>query len=232
MSGTSDDAPSDDAGLSVDPVGEGDYVVQPGDCISSIAKDQGFFWKTIWDDPRNSALKSARRDPNILIPGDLVTIPDLRLKDESIETGRVHRFRRKGEPAKFRIRLLDGGHPLANQPYMARVDGASVPPGTTDEDGRVEIGIQGNAGVVEIVVGEGAAQRQFVFELGDMAPCGTLRGVQQRLRALGYAIGRISEKLDPATIRALMQFQAENKLEETAEPDAPTRAKLEELYGS
>lgn len=83
-----------------------EYEIRDGDCVSSIAFAHGFVWETLWNDPRNAALKDKRKDPNILNAGDVLYIPDLRLNEEQCGVDRLHRFQRKGVPAKLTLKLM------------------------------------------------------------------------------------------------------------------------------
>ena len=83
-----------------------DYKVADGDCLSSIAFARGFFWETLWNLGENAELKNKRKDPNILHPGDVLHIPDLRLKEESCATENEYKFKLKGVPAKLKLKLM------------------------------------------------------------------------------------------------------------------------------
>jgi hypothetical protein len=83
-----------------------DYEIRDGDCVSSVAFAHGFLWETLWNDPKNAALKEKRKDPNILKAGDVLHIPDLRLNEEQCGVDQLHRFQRKGVPAKLTLRLM------------------------------------------------------------------------------------------------------------------------------
>src|SRR4051794_16020668 len=87
------------------PCGSGDYIVGQGDGFSSIADAHGFFWSTLWELPENAALKEARANPEILLPGDRVTIIEKRVKSVPAAAGARHVFRRKGVPAKIRVQV-------------------------------------------------------------------------------------------------------------------------------
>jgi hypothetical protein len=76
-----------------------EHIVQAGDCIASIAYENGFFWKTLWEHPDNAELKQKRTSPFLLVPGDVVKVPDLRVEDVSKPAEAKHRFKLKGVPS-------------------------------------------------------------------------------------------------------------------------------------
>ena len=210
------------------PVGEGEHVVGPGECISSIAKQLGFLWETLWDDPANAALKSARENPNVLRPGDRVALPAKNVKTEPGETEMRHRFVRKGEPTKLRLRLLDQDQPRANEAYTLDIDG-QVYSGTTDANGRLEQVIPAKATTGKLKVGQD--EDEYVLELGQIDPVSSITGVQARLNNLGYSCGAVDGVLGPRTKLALRTFQKDYQLSESGTPDEATRDKLAELHG-
>lgn len=82
------------------------YTLRQGDCITSVAASHGLFWRTVWQHANNAELRQRREDPNILVPGDVVFIPEKRQRPETGATEMRHRFRKKGTPAKLRLRLM------------------------------------------------------------------------------------------------------------------------------
>ena len=82
------------------------HTGRQGECISSIAYEYGFFPKTIWNLQDNAQLKQLRKDMNLLEVDDVVEIPEKEEKEESIASEQKHRFRKKGVPAKLRMKIL------------------------------------------------------------------------------------------------------------------------------
>lgn len=199
------------------------YIVEQGECISSIAYEYGFFPDTLWDLAENSELKQKRKDPNVLFPGDEVFIPDKREKTESGATEQKHRFERKGVPAKIRLKVLRNDKPRANVPYRLTIDG-DIRMGQTGSNGFIEETIPPNAVQCELCVGEQGSVDIYHFKLGSLDPINTEDGVRGRLRDLGYDV---SDELTDA-IRA---FQKKEGLQETGVADEATKAKLVEKFG-
>jgi hypothetical protein len=200
-----------------------EYTVQPGDCISSIAYSHGFYWETIWDLPENAALKGARKDPNVLFPGDKVFIPEKRIKWESRNTEARHRFMLRGVPAKFKVLLAINDQPLANKPYTFWIDDKSTE-GKTDSNGFVAQSIPPGAERGKIVVKEVNYQLVWEFQFGTVDPIDTEEGVRERLTDMGYDAENDLE----ASVRA---FQQKEKLDATGQIDETTRAKIQERFG-
>jgi len=213
------------------PVGQGDYVVSQGDCLESIAVRSGHFWQTIWNWPENRDLKTARRSPNVLLPGDRLVIPGIRNKEVPGATEQRHRFKRKGVPSRLRLRVLLAGRPRADEPFRLVIDGA-LTEGSTDSDGCIDVPIPPDARRGELVVGRTLEDRQtFQLDLGHMDPVSEIIGVQKRLQNLGYLCEPTGE-LDDQTRQAISAFQHATEIEETGEPDSATQDKLVEQHGS
>lgn len=200
--------------------------VGTGETTSSLAKKNGFFWRTIWEHPENAALKAKRKDPNVLFEDDEIFIPEKQIKEVSKGTEAEHTFKRKGEPAKIKIQLLKLGKPRANEDYILDIDGKQTN-GKTDAEGRLEHFIPPDAAYGQLILKGG--REVYPLRLGHLDPLDLISGVQQRLNNLGYNCGGEMGELGEKTKEALKKFQAENELNETGEPDAATKAKLQEL---
>jgi N-acetylmuramoyl-L-alanine amidase len=205
-------------------VGEGDYVVKQGDCISSIAQSRGHFWETIWYDEANANLRRVRGNPNVLLPGDRLTIPPLRENQESAATEQRHRFRLLGVPAELKLRILEDGEPVADTDWHLDVDGQTFT-GTTDGDGQLTVSIAGDAREGKLRVGETI----FQLELGSMDPLSEISGIQRRLNNLHFDC-KVTGELDEQTLKALNLFREAAGLKLSDQVDDETRTALEEWH--
>jgi N-acetylmuramoyl-L-alanine amidase len=202
------------------------HTVKVGECLSSIAVAEGFFPNSIWDDEANAALRELRaNNPNALQAGDLLVIPDKRKREHSVAMDARHVFRRKGVPAQFRVKLLIEDEPVANQPYVLRVDGSSIF-GVTDGDGVVLESISPAARRAVLTIGEGEDATEYSFSLGGLDPADTPEGARQRLFNLGYDAGDTDEELADG----LRELQGAEGLAPSGELDAATVARLTALH--
>lgn len=202
------------------------YTVSEGESIASIAKQNGYLWKTIWDHGNNAALKAKRKNPNQLVAGDELFLPEKGAKAVSKGTDSRHRFTRKGEPTKLKLKLSMLGEPRKNEKYTI-VFGDQVIHGTLDAEGRLEHFIPGETKIATLSLSEG--KEVYSIALGQLDPIDQPRGVQQRLCNLGCPC-EVSGQIDDSTRAALSKFQAQQQLPVTGEPDAATKAKLVALH--
>lgn len=228
---------TNETGLNAQPVGNGNYIVKRGDTISSIADEHGHFWETIWNQPENAALKNARQHPEILLPGDRLTIPPLGQKKEKIKTLALHRFRRKGIPVKIEYTVIDkySGKVFKGKCYKLFA-GEQEFEGTTDNKGYLEHWVSAQVKKVVLVVWlEEPGYPEFVkwsIKIGFLDPINSITGLQGRLNNLGFDCGEEDGILGPNTINALKEFQQTQKLEVTGTADEPTKTRLEEFHNS
>jgi hypothetical protein len=213
------------------PVGRGNYVVRQGDCVQSIATERGLRWETIWNHPRNGDLRAARKDPNVLLPGDRLFVPDIQLKQEQGQTEQRHRFKKKGTPGKLRIRVLDENHrPRANVPYTLSIDGRLFS-GHLDGEGFLEVVIPPDARSGRLTVGTPPDTMGYELQLGHLDPIDRVSGVQARLNDLGFFCGPPDGTMNESTRAALRAFQEKYQLTVDGNLGQQTKQKLREVYG-
>ena len=218
----------------IEPAGEGDFVVEAGDTMVSIAEDSGHFADTLWNLPENAALKEARKSPEVLLPGDRVTVPPIRPKTLPRTTGAKYVFRRKGVPVKFAFVLQDDeGEVFGDKKYDLVVDGKTYS-GTSDAAGKIETYIPPGSrrGELKVWLNEPGLPNPWTHEvdLGALYPIDHVIGVQQRLANLGFYTGELDGELGPGTAAAITAFQAEHQMEPTGEIDDALKSKLEEVH--
>lgn len=237
-----------------------DHVVRQGECVLTIAEKKGFFWETLWSHPNNAELKQLRGDPNVLLPGDVLHIPDKEEKTVSGATATLHRFRLKGTPGKLRLKIMKRppqeeeeaveqtlagageyieAEPVQQQteaaadiPFALYIDGVLIAEGRTDGEGIIEETIPASARRGRLVLEKGTPQeRTITLNLGHMDPIDELVGVCKRLLNLGFPCPTNVSEMTPAIQQALQNFQRQYDLEVTGEPDDATRSKLLEVHG-
>jgi hypothetical protein len=221
-----------------------DYEVEQGDCMSSIAYEHGFFWKTLWNLPENAALKTKRKNPNVLMTGDIVHIPDLTVRQEPGATEMTHKFILKGVPEVLRMKLHDANHkPRPNLDYIIVIEGHSRR-GKTDANGELTESIPPNARTGKLsfpALGSvdktgkpipGRPKKTVMkLQLGDLDPISEVSGLKARLANLGCYRGPIDGNLDDDTKQAISAFQRKKGLPVTGVADDATKALLQKIHG-
>jgi N-acetylmuramoyl-L-alanine amidase len=202
-----------------------DYVVQNGDCFSSIAEHFGFFWKTLWD--ANPELKDLRKNPNVLMAGDVVHIPALTPREEQAPTDATHKYVKKGTPAKFRLIVERFNIPLRNRRYILEIDGKPHE-GETDDTGMLEVFIDPAARGGILRMPDDAMECPLQF--GYLDPLDELLGIQARLQNLGFYHGALDGRDNEELHEAVTYFQSSVNIEPTGQLDDATKQKLFDMH--
>ena len=205
-----------------------DYTVVQGDCLSSIADQFGLLKDTIWKHGRNGELRQKRPNPDTLLPGDVIFVPPLTLKEIGCPTTKRHKFVRKQELVRFRLRLLWEDKPRANEAYVLDV-GNERYSGQTDGDGWIDVQIPAREPEGFLTLQDGA--EQHTIALGALDPIDEITGIQGRLSNLSYLAGEITGEWDDRQADAIRALQAKNHLLVTGKMDADTESALKKEYG-
>lgn len=149
-------------------------------------------------------------------------VPPIVPKRVECETDARYRFRRRGVPARLRLQLQRDGTPRIGVRFRLEVDGTTTE-GESDEQGIIGAWVSPRASRALLWL-DGESEPLELL-IGALDPVTTVRGVQQRLRNLGYECPDHG-RLDPLTRAALQAFQRQADLPPSGEPDPPTCKKL------
>lgn len=206
------------------------HTVVEGDSIPSLAAAAGLFPDTVWNHPANAALKEKRKNMNVLFPGDVVFIPEKRRKQVAAAMDQKHKFRRKGVPVRFRIQLFDVETPHSSVPYVLEA-GQEKFEGTTTQQGVLEHWVAPDVREGTLTLRTKAGDRVIHLQFGHLDPIEEVEGIQKRMFNLGYLREPFQRgELDEPTRDALRSFQRRFQLDETGEPDNPTRHLLDRYH--
>jgi hypothetical protein len=205
-------------------VGKGDYEVQPGDCIESIAFENGYRWQTLWNLPENADL-TQNRAPNVLLPGDRVTIPPIRQREETRATNKRYKFVLHGTRSQLKLRFLDDQQrPRSGIAYILTIDGVSTK-GSLDSRGSLNVSIPSNASEGNIQLQTNPDPEIYPLSFGHLDPDASPTGIRGRLNNLGFSCASDGD-WDADLQGALMRFQMANNLQRTGKLDDATRNAL------
>jgi len=184
--------------------------------MESIAAEFGLDWQKLWAHPQNAGLREQRQDPNVLMPGDSVFVPERELRLTDCATDQLHRFERDSTLSKLVVFLKEFDQPRPDEPYTLTVNG-TIMTGATDSNGKLEARIPSQARRGRLLVGKPEVQEEYILELGHIDPIHEASGIEGRLRNLGF--------------ESLGEFQKKQHLEATGEPDETTLTRLQGEYG-
>jgi len=206
----------------------GAYTVKQGDYLASITQDAGFLsWKTVWDDGANASIK-AKRNANVLYPGDVVQVPIRQKKAESVATGEKTTFETIGDPVTVKVVVLSwDGTPISTMDVQFKLDTTEA--FKTAEDGSAKKNVnpsgpkEGNL-IVQTF--------SMPLKLGHLDPAEEFSGQVWRLNNLGYRAGEPADANDMAFRSAIEEFQCDNSIAVTGQCDTATQDKLRTVHGS
>ena len=208
------------------------WIVRPGDCLVTIAAEQGFLDPlTVYDRPENEDLRTMRPDPRVLLAGDEVFIPERVLGVLSRPTEQRHRVKVQSRATFLRLQFRNGDTPRAGVEYRVEY-GNTVLTGTTASDGMLVQPIPAHLRQVNVVLIDHGEEEWYSIGVGYLDPVTDTSGVIQRLCNLGLALDIADVPPHIALEQAVRAFQSRQEIEVTGVMDDDSRQALVRAHGS
>ncbi len=200
----------------------------PGDHLSRVATVYRFrSYAPLWNDPANGPLRTTRHNPNILATGDVVYVPELKLREVDRATDQRHRFTAELHSLVTRLAFTTWeGKPVDGVPSEVTLD-AKATPAKPAGAAEIEVAVEPTSDrcVVALPIGE------VIARVGFLEPADTQAGARQRLTNLGYAAGDSADPKDRIFRSAVEEFQCDHGLQVDGKVGPGTRAALVKRHG-
>ena len=212
-------------------------VIAQGDHLSKLAARHGFDEANVWKDPKNADIKKKRANPNMLVAGDILYVPENKPTWIKATIGSANAFVATVPRVPVRAQFMKDGKPMANEPYHlrgVRPKAGTPDPATTDADGCIHVEVPVTTSTFRVCF-EGLGEVHTI-QVGHLDPADEPSGARMRLGMLGllgrHEGARLVQGPDAELPLALRAFQRANGLKTTGELDEVTVSKLKQLFGS
>lgn len=205
------------------------YTAKKGDYLAKIAHAHGIRdWRGLYEHPANESLREARPNPNMLAEGDQVYIPQFEKDEHPADTGERHTFDVPLEHNRLKVILRrSDGEPFANIEGVLEIG-----------DEKFDVSTDGDGLLEHEFLPPDAEKATLTFEgqilslmIGHLEPAAEVRGLQGRLRNLGFYIGACTGVMDDPTSAAVASFKQEHGLGDDDQVTPEVTDKLVEEYG-
>ena len=205
-------------------------VVRPGEHLDVIAYRHGVTSAEIWNAKANQALRESRAGGHMLMPGDVVELPEKRHPSPvDLTIGASTTIVATIPKVPVELILSGDGKPIASERWHIEALGEEAK-GATGSDGKVAFKVRVTTPRVTICLEK--LQQRLTVAVGGLDPTDALSGVVHRLNNLGFDAGPETSTMNPRIAEALRKFQIANALAPSALPDGETILALQKVHGS
>jgi len=168
----------------------------------------------------------------VLLPGDLLFVPEKQPRVEERPTEARHKFVLKNVQEVLSVRFLRDNIPSAGECYTLIVDNRVTCTGTLDDDGACLVRIPPASKSASVTLGDPDWGEVYELKLGHLDPVEEMSGVRWRLSNLGYLDADENGSGSQDVDQAIRAFQFDQDLPTENGLDDATRQRLKDAHGS
>ncbi len=215
----------------------GNYIIQQGDTLTRIALKNGLnSAEDIYNHPANKTFKDKRPNPNVIYPGDQITLPEASATPFAGSVDKTHQFVLKPPKETFEVIIKnDEGEVWTGKRAVLTV-GEQTLDQTLDDSGLLSVELHKlneKEATLEIYLDEESEEPSHTMEiqLAHLDPIDTISGVQGRCNNLGFDCGAVDGEMGPLTQEGIKAFQQHHQLDVDGKLGPKTQDTLQQAYG-